>query len=119
MTTSTAGGEVKVTGELILPPGVVLADSAVARVRLLDTSLADAPAVRVDEQVISGPRLSFALRCAAPDPRASYSVQAQVSVGGGGADGRVSRGDWVSTRSHPVITFGHPTQVDVPLTLVV
>src|SRR4029450_1532387 len=54
--------------------------------------------------------LSFAIACNLPDPRDSYAVRGHIDVDG---DGEVSKGDFVSMQSYPVITFGHPTEVSI------
>ena len=43
-----------VTGEILLPAGADLKPGALARVQLLDTSLADAASVEVANQLVSG-----------------------------------------------------------------
>ncbi len=87
-------------------------------VRLEDVSVADAPARVVAEDTRRGvsfdPRagesLKFAIEGAEPDPKASYSVRAHIDIDG---DGQVSRGDFISMQSYPVLTFGYPRQVSV------
>jgi hypothetical protein len=54
--------------------------------------------------------LLFAIHGKAPDPRASYSVRVHIDIDG---DGEVSRGDFISTQSYPVITGVHPTEISV------
>lgn len=54
--------------------------------------------------------LLFTIAGKAPDPRASYAVRVHIDVDG---DGEVSQGDFVSTQSYPVITFGHPREVSI------
>lgn len=54
--------------------------------------------------------LSFAIACNPPDPRDSYAVRVHIDIDG---DGEVSKGDFVSMQSYPVITFGHPTEVSI------
>ena len=54
--------------------------------------------------------LSFAIAGKAPDPRASYAVRVHIDIDG---DGEVSRGDFISMQSYPVITFGHPSEVSI------
>jgi hypothetical protein len=45
-----------------------------------------------------------------PDMRARYQVRVHVDVD---KDGKVSRGDYITTESYPVLTFGHPSRVRV------
>ena len=107
-----------VTGEILLPAGVVLPTRAVAYVRLLDTSLADAPSITVAEQIIKdvaaqnakGRSIKFALYGELRDARASYTVSVHIDVD---LDGLVSVGDYISMQSYPVISFGYPDYVAV------
>ncbi len=87
-------------------------------VRLEDVSVADAPARVVAEDTRrdvsfesrAGESLKFAIEGAAPDPKGSYAVRAHIDLDG---DGQVSRGDFISMQSYPVLTFGYPRQVSV------
>jgi hypothetical protein len=54
--------------------------------------------------------LFFTIAGKAPDPRASYAVRVHIDVDG---DGEVSRGDFISMQSYPVITFGYPSEVSI------
>jgi uncharacterized lipoprotein YbaY len=83
-------------------------------------SQADAPARVVGEQVIhnvsrqSGrPRaLPIDLRSEMPKEGSSYVVRVHVDVD---EDGQISRGDYITMESYPVLTFGHPNLVTVQL----
>jgi putative lipoprotein len=91
---------------------------AAVRVVVEDVSLADAPARTVAERVLPpGSAVPGPVRLTVDqvDPRARYAVRVHVDTDGSGT---VSRGDLVSTASHPVLTFGHPTAVRVPLSRV-
>jgi uncharacterized lipoprotein YbaY len=107
-----------VEGEIRFPPDVEPFVGATLRVRLLDATFADGPARTVAEQTIrdvshsGGPErtIAFALRGEGLDARARYVVRVHVDVDD---DGRVSRGDYISTESYPVLTFGHPNRVVV------
>ena len=81
-------------------------------IRLLDVSYADEPARVVAEQTLAGARdgVRFALRPGAFDPQASYTVAAHVDLAG---DGQVSKGDFISMESYPVLTRGYPHTVEV------
>lgn len=110
-----ANAERVVEGEIRFPPGAPTFVGATVRVRLLDVTRADAPSRTVAELTIphvshsGGPRgIAFALAAKGVDPRAHYIVQVHVDVNG---DGRVSRGDFITTESYPVLTFGHPNRV--------
>jgi hypothetical protein len=54
--------------------------------------------------------LSFTIAGSRADPRASYVVRVHIDIDG---DGEVSKGDFISMQSYPVITFGHPTEVSI------
>jgi hypothetical protein len=54
--------------------------------------------------------LSFTIDSNPPDPRASYAVRVHIDIDG---DGAVSKGDFISMQSYPVITFGHPREVSI------
>jgi uncharacterized lipoprotein YbaY len=109
-----------VEGELRFPADAAAFRGAIARVTLLDVTRADAPARTVAEQAIAnvthpgseGQPVVFTLRLQQRDPRARYVVRAHVDVNG---DGRVSRGDYISAESYPVLTFGHSNRVVVRL----
>lgn len=66
----------------------------------------------VERGVTFGPKvgkvLSFSIVVKALDCRASYAVRVHIDIDG---DGQVSRGDFISTQSYPVITFGYPKEV--------
>ena len=68
----------------------------------------------VERDVAFGPNaskvLSFSIAGKALDSRASYAVRVHIDIDG---DGQVSHGDFISTQSYPVITFGHPREVSI------
>lgn len=105
-------GEIKFAGKPALPP------SAKTYVRLLNTSLADAPSNVVAEQVIDhiasslskNERVAFRLEPDSIDERDSYTVSVLVDLDG---DGKVSKGDYISMQSYPVLTFGSPSEVSI------
>ena len=91
-------------GEVELPAG------AVVEVQLQDTSLADAPAVTLGEQVIRDARaLPVAFRIpydpADIDQRFEYSLQASVTL-----DGRLL---YTNDTVHTVLTYGSPEDSDI------
>jgi len=106
------------TGLITFPPHTQLRDGAVAHVRLLDTSLADAPTTTVQQMIVSGiarllsngKPVAFALSILTIDPRVNYTVDIHVDDDG---DGQISRGDYINMQSYPVLTFGHPDRVVV------
>ena len=107
-----------VRGEVRFEAGAPPFGGATAYVRLEDVTAADAPAVVVAEEVLrdvafdpeADDNVTFVLEGGAPDPRASYSVRVHVDLDG---DGEVSRGDFISTESYPVLTYGYPDRVSV------
>src|SRR5678815_3831718 len=75
-------------------------------VRVLDTSYADAPSPIVAEQILKGvnivpgaPPLVFTVHGVPENPKARYVVRVHADVNG---DGKVSKGDYISTQSYPV-----------------
>ena len=105
---------------LTLPDDIPDFPNATIHVRLLDVSLADAPAVEVAETVIDGVSVksgdTIAVIVDVPDNRIRqdrhYVIRAHIDAG---RNARVTKGDCVSTRSHPVLSFGNPATVSVPL----
>jgi hypothetical protein len=84
----------EVTGKILLDGWGGEPGPATVYVRLLDTSRIDAAARKVAEVVL-------------------YDVQldrVHVDLDG---DGRKSKGDYLNMQSYPVITRGHPNQVEV------
>jgi len=91
---------------------------ATVYVRLENVSRAGAAAERVAEQVLRGvshregeeQALPFELRVESVNERADYSVRVHVDVDD---DRAISLGDYITTQSYPVLTFGRPDHVDV------
>jgi uncharacterized lipoprotein YbaY len=86
---------------------------ATVLVRIEEVSRADAPSRVVAEGrcvVDRGSRTQLLLHRPAIDHRAHYSVRVHVDIDG---DGEPGVGDYVSSQSHPVLTYGAPTEVDV------
>lgn len=112
MASAAVRGEIRFATPPDLPP------EAKIYVRLLDTSMADAPAVLVAEQVLresveevnrSG-KVSFRLRGGPIDASRDYTVSVLVDVDD---DGRVGHGDFINTQSYPVLTRGHSDSVSI------
>jgi putative lipoprotein len=101
-----------VHGEVTLPAEAGPLEAAEVVIQVEDVSRADAPSVVVAEQRLHGVRLrpgealAFAVEVPSErvDPQSHYSVRVHVDVSG---SGDVERGDFVSTRSYPVLTRGH------------
>lgn len=79
-------------------------------VRVQDTGRADAPALTAVEEVLLGvnivpgaPPAPFTIHGIPQNPDAHYTVRVHADVDG---DGRVSRGDYVSTQSYPLPAGG-------------
>jgi uncharacterized lipoprotein YbaY len=90
---------------------------AVVRVELLDVSRADAPssvyaATTLTDLPAVDPTepLAFSLSGPRPDPHRRYAVRVHVDVD---RTGDLTPGDYVTTESYPVVTYGHPDRVDV------
>lgn len=100
-----------VTGSVTYRPRIALPPNAVVEVQLVDVSRADAPAITLASQrIITGGRqvpIPFELvyNPNQIDPRMTYAVQARISV-----DGELQ---FINTRRFPVISQGHPNQVEV------
>ena len=105
-------GEIKIAGKPDLPA------SAKMYVRLLNTSLADAPSAVVAEQVIDhvggalskDEKVGFRLEPDSINERDTYIVSVLVDIDG---DGKISKGDYISMQSYPVLTFGSPSEVTI------
>jgi uncharacterized lipoprotein YbaY len=109
-----------VSGSIILGGEVGSFAGVTVYVRLEDISRADAPAVLMAEHALEGvshqagteDSLDFALYGLPPAEGADCNVSVHVDVDG---DGEVSRGDYITVESYPVITRGAPDRVRVRL----
>jgi uncharacterized lipoprotein YbaY len=106
-----------ISGLAIFSDAAPEVSGAVARILVEEVSRADAPASLVAQMEIPGPilrpeqgALPFSLRVEGIDPQKHYAVRIHIDVD---RDGQVSRGDHISTESHPVVTYGAPTHVQV------
>lgn len=107
-----------VTGRILLDGWQGESGPATVYVRLLDTSRADAPAVKVSTltlkevalDVMEQKGIDFALDITGVDPHAYYTVFVLVDLNG---DGQSSRGDYQSMQAYPVLTHGHGNWVEV------
>lgn len=85
-------------------------------VRLENITIADIAAEVVAATVVgdiafdpkTNKALPFAIIGTVLDPQASYTVRVHIDLDG---DGIVGQGDFISTQSYPVITFGYPREV--------
>ena len=104
-----------VRGHILFDGEVPPLDDAVVHVFLEDTTQIDASAVVVVHQQFSpvgpsGSTLTFALPDVLVDERSDYSLRVLVDMD---HDGRISSGDYISVRAHPVLTRGHAEHVPV------
>ena len=105
------------TGDVVIEAGRAFSGARM-RIILEDVSRVDAASVGVAEQIIDsvsydptdGASLAFSLHGEVPDDRANYAVRVHIDVD---RDGRVSRGDYITMESYPVLTQGHPERVIV------
>ena len=104
-------GTVRFFEEVDVPSGARL------YVRLLDVTFTDAPSRTVAEQVLTlargragERRLAFSLELETIDSHRTYIVSAHADLDG---DGSISRGDWMTMESYPVLTLGNADRVDV------
>jgi hypothetical protein len=118
--TVNAGREMSgplLTGNVIVEGGRGFS-GAQMRIMVEDVSRQNAASISIAEQIIdgvsydpsSGAPLPFELDGVVPDNRANYAVRVHVDVDG---DGDVSRGDFITMESYPVLTHGHPERVTV------
>jgi uncharacterized lipoprotein YbaY len=114
---------VLLSGEIDFAEPPALPPKATIYVRLLDTSMADAPAVLIAEQVLRGSveeanrtgKVRFQLQGETISTSRQYTVGVLVDVDG---DGRVGPGDFINTQSYPVLTAGYPREISIQVTRV-
>lgn len=109
--TGTGATTGKVTGSITYRERMALPPSAVVIVKLVDVSLADAPAVLIVEQVIAtaGRQVPFEFALAYDtsriQPSHTYAVQVRIEVGG--------KLLFISDTVNPVITRDAPSHLDI------
>lgn len=104
------------SGEVVFGEGDDPFAGATAYIRVEEVSRADAPSQTVAEQVVRDvshregavERLPFEMRGIPVIEQAHYTVSVHLDVD---RDGQVSRGDYLTMESYPVLTFGYPRQV--------
>lgn len=114
------GRDIVLTGQIVFPLGERPKEAARVVARVEDVTRADAPAATIAEHVqerVAVPQgedqsLPFTIRIPmrSMDPRRQYTVRVHVDVTGTAS---VSRGDFVSTISHPVSTEQRDIAVEV------
>jgi len=107
--TGDSGGEsAAVTGEVTYQQRIALPDDAVMTVQIQDTSLADAPATVIGEQIIqtNGAQVPIPYSVSYDpnviDERFTYTMSARITNGAGDLL-------WINDTAIPVITNGNPT----------
>jgi putative lipoprotein len=107
--TGDSGGEsAAVTGEVTYQQRIALPDDAVVTVQIQDTSLADAPATVIGEQIIqtNGAQVPIPYSVSYDpnviDERFTYTMSARITNGAGDLL-------WINDTAIPVITNGNPT----------
>ncbi len=107
------GAAATVSGTISYRERIALSPDALIKVRLVDVSRADAPALLLGEQVFEAGGQQVPFRFEIPydptaiDERMSYAVQARIEQ-----DGRLI---FISDQHYAVITRGAPTHVDMML----
>jgi putative lipoprotein len=105
---SSESGSPQVTGEIVLPDGATVPDSATINVQVQDTSKADAAAVTIGEQVIEGNGQQGTIPFAVSydpsdiDDRFEYSMRVRIEDENGSLL-------FINDTFTPVITRGAPT----------
>lgn len=110
-------------GEISFGADAQAFSDATIYVWLEDVSNADAPAIIVAEQILysvaytpdSLDTVHFSVVGQRLDTHTSYAIRIHVDMD---RDGLVSRGDYITMWSYPVLTFGHPRQVVVSVSKV-
>lgn len=117
--TSPPPGTTSVSGTIEFQDVREMAYNVTVYVRVQDVAYADASATTVAEQALQGvnitpgaPPIPFTVDGIPQNPRARYVVRVHADVDG---DGRVSRGDYVSTQSYLV----QPNEKRAGLTILV
>ena len=105
-------------GTLRLPPGLPSVDIGRLVFRVLDVSIADAPAVvvveRVRQQVTITDGEPFELRLPADDMDQALAAGRTLIVqvhGDRDGDGELTNGDLLTTQSHPITGLGEPVSI--------
>ena len=94
-------------GDILFDKPAVLCSSTSVYVRVLDFSLADAPAKIIVEKKLLNPTLKkepvdrtlYSLQCPKLDKSRMYTMDVHVDITG---DGDVSKGDYITMESYPV-----------------
>lgn len=99
-----------IRGQIVFEGDAPFLETGAVHVFLEDTTYADASAIIVRHEVLEGGALSFAMTGLTVEPQRTYTVRVLVDMDG---DGRVSRGDYITMESYPVLTRGRPSDITV------
>ena len=107
-----------VSGEIFIEDGGASFTGATIYIYLEDVSRADAASTVIAKHVLHDVSYSgqahgsvpFAMTGEITDQRARYALRVHVDVN---KDGRIDAGDYISTESYPVLTFGYPKQASI------
>ena len=110
-----------VTGKVVFDKGSQPFSDATVYVRLVDVSRVDAASEIVAERVLRAVSLdmrtetsfAFSIPGKLPSQTARYNISVHIDVDN---DGKLSKGDYFTTQSYPVLTHGYPDHVVVRVT---
>lgn len=109
------------SGTVLFDPARAIPSGTALHVIVEDTSRADTAAVVAARLSLTAEHppgvtsLTFVLSVPEVDPTSRYEVRVHADLDG---DGRISRGDQISTVSTPILTGGHPRNVTIRLSSV-
>lgn len=109
-----------VKGTIVFEGDVKPFSGATAHIRLEDVSLQDAPSKLIAEQVVRNVtydsidrqkiQFVFYRDGIVVEVNARYSIKVHIDVDN---DGKLSKGDFITTQSYPVLTYGYPNNLSV------
>lgn len=110
--------EAIIKGELRFEDHVISFRNATMHVYLENVSVVDASSEIVgyyERKNVNFPNdkfktLSFEITGRDLDERENYAIRAHIDID---RDGNVSKGDFITMQSYPVVTFGHPRQISI------
>jgi uncharacterized lipoprotein YbaY len=105
-----------VKGIIVFEDNIKPFTGATIYIRLLDVSLQDAPSKLIAEQVIKNAsysndqKIEFAIYGNITNNYARHSINIHVDTDN---NGKISKGDFITMQSYPVITFNYPNNIEV------
>jgi len=109
----------RVSGQIWFDDAAGQFAGATLRVKLEETSRADAPAREISQLVISNyshfsgePPADFVLSTDSIELSARYEVRVHLDLDG---NGEYAAGDQITTQSYPVLTHGYPDTIQIRL----